>query len=367
MNTQTTATFNYVPDQAPETTEPVLALGQASAVEPILKRWRHKCTPGLIDASGKIRHIYTRAESGAADSVGRVIDELNAIPEALAELDAALEARRRLNALTQNSVVKSVRNARTLSAASLHTNGFELHPHHSAVTDWHDDRAIASTYYEEMNALVKSVTGAVYTFSNNHLRRESEPEVGGNGPLAKLMSQSRGALQAAHNDFTETYGEGIIRTIASGGTPHTQTFGLTQPMLDAGLTEADLRGHRMLVINTWRPVIDKPLKRFPLALADRRTIPHECLQSSLIGRVPTGQPRGGLETYSAKHDPRHEWYYYPDMTRDEVLLWKGFDSAEVPARPTLHSAFDDPDTPADAPQRVSVEVRVLCLLPLATR
>ena len=50
------------------------------------------------------------------------------------------------------------------------------------------------------------------------------------------------------------------------------------------------------------------------------------------------------------------------MTRDEVLLWKGYDSDEVPARPPLHSAFEDPATPPDAAQRTSVEVRVLCLL-----
>ena len=359
----TTATFNYLPEAEVPLTEDLVSLSQAAAIEPILKRWRHRCTEGLIDASGKIRHIYTRAESGDRDSVARVIKELNDVPEALAELEQALGARRRMSALTQNSVEKNVRNGRELEHASIHTNGFELHAHRSAVADWYDDSEIAATYYDEITSLVKSVTGAVHTFSNNHLRRESEPEVGGNGPLAKLMAQSRGALQAAHNDFTETYGEGIIKTIASGGTPHTQTFGLTRPMLEAGLTEEELRGYRMLVINTWRPVIDTPLKRFPLGLADRRTVSHDCLQSSLIGRVPTGQPRGGLETYSARHDPSHQWYYFPDMTRDEVLLWKGFDSAEVPAQPTLHSAFDHPNTPANAPERVSVEVRVLCLLP----
>ena len=51
------------------------------------------------------------------------------------------------------------------------------------------------------------------------------------------------------------------------------------------------------------------------------------------------------------------------MTPDEILLWKGYDSAEVPLRPNLHTSFEDPNTPPDAAQRTSVEVRVLCLLP----
>ena len=177
------------------------------------------------------------------------------------------------------------------------------------------------------------------------------------------MAQSRGPLHAVHNDFTECYAEGIINTLAANGVPHTQTFGLTKAMQEAGVTAATLRQSRMLVVNTWRPAVSEPLKRSPLALADRRSVPRSSLRPTLVGKVPSGQPRGGLEIFNAQHDPAHKWYFYPGMTEDEVLLWKGYDSAEEPARPTLHSAFDDPETPPDAPQRKSVEVRVLCLLP----
>ena len=119
----------------------------------------------------------------------------------------------------------------------------------------------------------------------------------------------------------------------------------------------------MLVINTWRSVGPKPLRRFPLALADRRTISPSCLRANLIGKVPSGEPRGGIDVYSAHFEPGHQWYYYPAMNPGEVLLWKGYDSAETPLRPTLHTSFNDPGTPADAAERISVEVRVLCLLP----
>ena len=107
----------------------------------------------------------------------------------------------------------------------------------------------------------------------------------------------------------------------------------------------------------------EPLRRHPLAVADRRTVSRASLRQSLIGKVPSGEPRGGIDIYTAYHDPAHQWYFYPQMTRNEVLLWKGYDSAELPLQPTLHTAFDDPDTPTDAAQRMSIEVRVLCLLP----
>ena len=370
MNIQpeTSGLFHYLPGDArtnAPVSEDMAALTAAAAVEPILRRWRHRCSEGLIDEKGKIRHVFRKAEPGAEDNVSRVIRELNQVPEAVAELEAALAAQTRLNALSRQAVEMPVWNGRQLEGASLDGVGFQLVHHASKVTDWSDDAQLAAIYYDEINALVKRITGATHTFSNNHLRRQSEPEEGGNGPLAKLMAQNRGPVLTAHNDFAESFGEGIIRTVASGGVPHTQTFGLTDAMLAAGITEADLRGSRMLVVNTWRSVGPEPLRRFPLAVADRQTVRRSHLRKSLLGRVPCGEPRGGIDIYTAEHDPDVRWYYFPEMTSDEVLIWKGFDSAEVPMQPTLHTSFDDPNAPEDAAERMSVEVRVLCLLPEA--
>ena len=48
------------------------------------------------------------------------------------------------------------------------------------------------------------------------------------------------------------------------------------------------------------------------------------------------------------------------MNRDEALVFKVFDSeTDGRARFTAHSAFDDPNTPADAQARESIEVRTL--------
>ncbi len=46
------------------------------------------------------------------------------------------------------------------------------------------------------------------------------------------------------------------------------------------------------------------------------------------------------------------------MTRDEAILIKCYDSRkDGRARFSLHSAFADPTTPADAPPRESIEIR----------
>ena len=45
---------------------------------------------------------------------------------------------------------------------------------------------------------------------------------------------------------------------------------------------------------------------------------------------------------------------------DEALLFKTFDSeADGRARFTIHTSFEDPGAPADAPPRESIETRCL--------
>ena len=71
------------------------------------------------------------------------------------------------------------------------------------------------------------------------------------------------------------------------------------------------------------------------------------------------QDRTG-EIYHGLYNPDHRWYYFPKMRADEAVLIKCFDSAtDGRARFSLHTGFDDPTTPADAPPRESIETRAL--------
>ena len=83
------------------------------------------------------------------------------------------------------------------------------------------------------------------------------------------------------------------------------------------------------------------------------------------------------ENYFAKHADGHQWYFYPALTRDEALLIKQWDSVgelarsngakadaarpEAPCTFSFHSAFEDPTTAPDAPDRWSIEVRCVAL------
>jgi hypothetical protein len=108
------------------------------------------------------------------------------------------------------------------------------------------------------------------------------------------------------------------------------------------------------VINLWR-TIRGPLLDTPLGLCDAASVAaNDLVASDLI------YPNRNGETYSVKFNQDHRWFYFPEMTADEALLLKCYDSAtDGRARFAPHTAFVDPTTPADAPPRESIELRTL--------
>ena len=70
------------------------------------------------------------------------------------------------------------------------------------------------------------------------------------------------------------------------------------------------------------------------------------------------------ESTTPLHDPAHRWIFYPQMTRDEVVMFKVHDSRrDGRVRFGCHSAFKDPHAIDPAAHRESIETRVLVILP----
>ena len=66
------------------------------------------------------------------------------------------------------------------------------------------------------------------------------------------------------------------------------------------------------------------------------------------------------QTYRLRYSPAHRWFYFPQMERNEALVFKVYDSEkDGRARFTAHTSFNDPQTPAGAPPRQSIEARAL--------
>jgi hypothetical protein len=213
---------------------------------------------------------------------------------------------------------------------SLDRQGFQLVRHPTAVKDFYNEAQIRGIYYPAAEAFLRATLKAdrVLLFDHTVRRRvEGAPDIRGAGP--------RQPATRVHVDQTVTSGPNRVR----------------EHLPD----EADelLKG-RVQVINLWRP-IRGPVRDTPLAMADGTTVAQEDLVASdLI------YPNRSGETYSVKYNPNHRWFYFPEMTPDEAILLKCYDSAtDGRTRFGPHTAFVDPTTPRDAAPRESIELRAL--------
>jgi len=206
----------------------------------------------------------------------------------------------------------------------LETHGFQLVTEPTAlgpVVDA-DHPDVAKIYEPEIERLLKEATGADEVLIFDHTIRIAGNENG------------RQPVFQAHNDYTE---ESAPKRVA-------QLLGDTESF-------RRFEG-RVAQVNVWRP-LKGPVQALPLAVADARSVaPHELRKSALI------YPDRAGETYHLTYSSRQRWTYFPDMTTDEVLLLKGYDSAlDGRSRYTPHTAFVDPASPEDTPARHSIETR----------
>ncbi|KAG9251653.1 uncharacterized protein F5Z01DRAFT_728411 [Emericellopsis atlantica] len=82
----------------------------------------------------------------------------------------------------------------------------------------------------------------------------------------------------------------------------------------------DFKSRHIRVINIWRPLAG-PLQDYPLALCDwRTTLPDDYVACDLPSIHYVG------EVLQVHHNPDHQWWFACNMTTDEALLIKMYDT-----------------------------------------
>jgi hypothetical protein len=210
----------------------------------------------------------------------------------------------------------------------LDRDGYRFVRHDTKVVDFFDEDEVRRTYYPEMEALVKAESGASRVVVFDHTLRTADDEM-------REAKRIREVVRRVHNDYTEWSGPQRVRDL------------LPQ--------EADeLLRRRFAIVQVWRP-IRHPVETFPLGICDARSLSPDDLVIS-ERRYPN---RVG-QTYAITYNPKHRWYWFPHMRRDEALVFKVYDSLkDGRARWTAHTAFEDPTSPPNARPRESIEIRTL--------
>lgn len=270
-----------------------------------------------------------------------------------------------------------VHDARQLAGADRKTllaNGFEMlaRPLRDPELDFFDHQLVVRDYYPHCAEIIREATGARVVAAFDHNIRSAA------GKASKKRieggQQVQGPASVVHGDYTLTSAPQRLRDLAQppGQNDTLRTvLGEGESPLDRDEVEQAITDGRFAIINLWRNIVPEPVAVHPLALCDAVSFGPEDL---VVFEIHYADRVG--ENYFAKHADGHRWFFYPGLTRDEALLIKQWDSAGrlaktggeaadagggEPCTFSFHSAFADPTTPADAPERWSMEVRCAVL------
>lgn len=220
-----------------------------------------------------------------------------------------------------------VHDARAIEAG-IDREGFQLVHHASAVKDWTDRKELIAVHCGEVAELIRAVTGADEVFVTS--------------PGILRFSEKSGKAGSSDNSYPARFAHVDIDDVTAA------------QFAERGAGGRAFR--RCAAYNLWR-ALSPPPQDVPLALCDARTVAADDLIVADAIFDPPGAPEWSFESWVVAHNPAHRWYFYPDMRSDEAVLFKTNDSDPARAHCIPHVAFDDPLAPADAPPRVSIEMR----------
>ncbi len=255
-------------------------------------------------------------------------------------LEYVTEAEERNTMITLPGQPMMITNGRGIDT-SLDREGFVLVHHESAVADFHqiqEDPAVDAQYVEEIAAMLTELTGATRVILlGGGKKRYGESAVDRLAPLSNAKP-----ARYPHADNTDA----SAAELAS--------------LFDMFVDDFDLGAYRRWTMyNVWRAITPPP-QDFPLAVCDAQSVSAD---DEVTVTAITEERSSDIvhDTMSYVHNPAHRWYYFPDMTIDEVIVFKSGDSESTGAVRVAHTAFTDPTCPPGVPTRASVEMRALAV------
>jgi hypothetical protein len=234
-----------------------------------------------------------------------------------------------------------IRNGRPLQASlGLDTQGFVLAQQPSLVTNFRDKAEIDAVYSAEVERIVKALTGADLVALLGYVLRTS----------GTTSSETQPPASEVHVDMTTD------RAVRLAAATYEKSF--------AGRP----RFGRFIASSLWRP-FSRPPQDWPLAVCDGTSVEDDEGVPNVMVRLAELPAPDNIPAHCEDEDklpaasifhfsPKHRWWYFPDMTRDEVLLVKFHDSDHSKAWRTPHTSFRDPRV-QNAPPRESIEFRTI--------
>lgn len=207
-------------------------------------------------------------------------------------------------------------------------HGFVRIDHRSVVADFADREAVAALYADEVAELVRAATGASRVMVT--------------APGIVRFSEASGLAGTRDNSHPARF-------------VHIDTTAQTAAMMAARVAGECARWANY---NVWR-AFSGPPQDVSLALCAMDSVaPEDLIEADAIFDPP-GAPEWRFASWVVAANPAHRWTWFPDLSRDEVILFQS--SCSQTGRAVPHVAFDNPAAPPGSPPRASIEMRVLAL------
>lgn len=229
-----------------------------------------------------------------------------------------------LNTGVYQSYPVTIRNARLApEPLTLDVQGFCLARMPSGIADFRDQAELKRDYPAEVDAIAKALTGCdLVAPMGGQLRSPIISGAGIQPPAAE-----------AHVDFDTPTANRIAKAIYDRTAPDGPGYS------------------RFIAFSLWR-CFSEPPQDWPLALCEFASIGDDDGVPNVkvdVDEIPEGDalfaPIEGEDEMMAatifRHNPAHRWWYYPDMSVDEVIFIKFHDSDHSRAWRAPHTAFHD--------------------------
>src|SRR5215831_7236058 len=178
---------------------------------------------------------------------------------------------------------------------ALDIDGFCLRAHHSRVRDFRDRAELERVHVAEIRQLL---------------------------------------LEASHADHVQVTGMGVLRfgekSVESGAHDNSRparfvhvdvSDATAASFYDRSRPDNGRRVSRSAQYNVWR-VLTSPPQDVPLAVCDARSVQASDLMPADAIFDRDGAVAFSFEAWLLRHNPEQRWAYFPDMTPDEVLIFK---------------------------------------------
>lgn len=221
----------------------------------------------------------------------------------------------------------TIHNARPIvNELSLEREGFTLVQHKISCANERNPETMYDRYLEEMVPLIKNYFNASWVVPR---RGSVVVRSAGGSSVPGIREPAR----FAHVDYAP----------------------IAAPLLAA--IENQLQGiqertySRLMIIQTWH-ALSPPPQDFPLAFCDGASVQHtDLIAIDYTFRHVT------FKLCLAHFNPAQRWYYFPEMTADEFILFSCYDSEGHCSSRAAHSAFDNRRAYPNTKPRDSIEAR----------